>query len=337
MKALYKILYSSLGLSVPLRFSVGHRVPRRNREPQRRFSLHIRVIIVTAAICMFSCKEKTEAVNPGDYTCKALPSFVRDLGFNAKQSAFSTREKQMMGLVLIEYRDTGNKVYQHPSWREAGWLSVLQIDRHGNIFVAPAPFISVLDNPVSKQNILYKVDARNQQMLPFIELPLKDSSGNARNPFGITGIAYNCRNNLLYVSSISGSDITTERGCLYVIDASSKEIVDRYEGKDFFGLEAGVVNQQVKLLAGSTRTSEVYSFNLTSKGKLSGSPEKIIDLADLGPRGDDKVRKIVFQPDGTLVISGLQFTYNLIASTERPETNYFFRYNDQSGKWMLLQ
>jgi hypothetical protein len=296
-------------------------------------------IILTGAILAVvfsSCTQEEAKADPSQYTCKTLPSFVRGLGFDPRKSAFSTSEKQVMGLVLKEFNDTGNRIYQHPGWKQAGWLSVLQLDKFGNIFTAPAPFISVLDNPVAKQNTLYRVGANDQLMTAFIDLPLPtDSSG--RNPFGIMGIAYNCRNNLLYVSSIAGSDLQAEKGCLYVIDAATKEIIDRYEGKDFFGLEICIVGDKPMLLAGSTRTSQVFQFKLNSKGKLSSGPEQLIDLTGAGPRGDDKARKIVLNNDGVLVISGLQFSYNLIASTERPETTYYYKYDPDQGKWLAVQ
>lgn len=290
-------------------------------------------LVLTALLFFSSCKEKEQQAQPTDFICKTLPSFVRDVGFQPSRSAFSTAERQIMGLVLKEFTDTGGRTYQHPSWREAGWLSVLQLDRLGNIFVAPAPFISVLDNPVSKQNTLYIIKGTDQRMVPFIELPANiDTSG--RNPFGITGVAYNCRDHLLYVASVAGSDLHTEKGTLYVIDATTAKIIDRFEGKDFFGLEVGVAGEKPLLLAGSTRTSEVYSFEIGSNGKLRGAPQPAFDLSNMGPRGDDKARKIVFNTDGTITVSGLAFSYNLIASTERPETLYTFLYDTELKKWV---
>jgi hypothetical protein len=291
--------------------------------------------IALLAVVFSSCKEEGTKTDPAQYNCKTLPSFVRGLGFDPRKSAFSTSEKQVMGLVLKEFTDTGSRIYQHPGWKQAGWLSALRLDKFGNIFTAPAPFISVLDNPVQKQNILYRVGGNDQLMTAFIDLPVADS--NNRNPFGIMGIAYNCKDNLLYVSSVAGSDIQTERGCLYVVDAATKKIIDRHEGKDFFGLEICVIDGKPVLLAGSTRTSQVFSFALDSKGKLAGDPQPIIDLGNAGPRGDDKARKITWNDDGSLAVSGLQFSYNLIASTERPETIYYFYYEPQQQKWLLVK
>ena len=211
-----------------------------------------------------------------------------------------------------------------------------QLDKFGNIFTSPAPFISTLDNPVSKQNILYRVSATDQLMEAFIDLPVPDTT-TTRNPFGIMGIAYNCKDNLLYVASIAGSGIETERGCLYVIDAVSKKIIDKYEGRDFFGLEVCVIDGKPYLLAGSARTSQVFSFLLNSKGKLSSAPQLIIDLTNEGPRGNDKARKIIMNKEGVLVISGLHFNYNLVASTEIPETIYYFHYDESGKKWSFLK
>ena len=60
-----------------------------------------------------------------------------------------------------------------------------------------------------------------------------------------------------------------------------------------------------------------------------------LSLNGYGPRGDDKARKIKFS-NGTMLVNGISFNYNLQASSEKPETLYSFRWNINNKKWELL-
>src|SRR5262245_11357319 len=97
-------------------------------------------------VYLSSCKEKELELISNN--CKASPSFLRILsGFNPSKSYFSTSDVSRMGLVLVENSGTTYnpqlRYFQHPSWKKAGWLAPIQIDGEGNIYTAPAPFISV--------------------------------------------------------------------------------------------------------------------------------------------------------------------------------------------------
>jgi hypothetical protein len=292
-------------------------------------------LLFTFCLLQTSCKEET--VNAADYTCKALSPFVKNTGLDPARSAFSTSETRIMGLVLKEFSNNNSvpaKIYQHSSWKMGGWLSPIQIDKFGNIYTAPAPFISVLDNPIKNQNTIYKVNGTDGVMTEFIKLPMPDSLTN-RNPFGIVSIAFNCKKNILYVSSVAGSTAQKEMGCLYVIDLEKKAIVDKITGMDFFGIQLVVADDKLRLLSGSTRNSNIYSIKINGNGRFASQPEIVASIEGLGLRGDDKVKKIIFKGDGQIQVKGLEFNYNLIAPTEKQESTFNFIYDMDLQKWAL--
>jgi hypothetical protein len=244
-----------------------------------------------------------------------------------------------MGLVLQQSEQPGNpnarivKSSQHPSWKMGGWLAPILIDNDGNIYTAPAPFISVLDNPVSNQNTIYRVDGRTGIMEVFMKLPLTDTI-TVQNPFGIIGMILLCETNTLYVSTLSGSDRQHERGAIYAININAKKIIDKITATDAMGMGITYATGKKQLFFGTGRTSDIFSVTLNKKGKFSGSPQKEISLAGLGPNGDDKVRRIRTDQYGNLIIHGMSFNYNLIPQREKKETLYNFFYDAESKKWI---
>lgn len=287
-------------------------------------------------ITCFSCKEKQEEVNASDYQCKTMPAFIKSTGLNPSRVAFSTSEMRSMGLNLKEMPLDASlpaKTYQHPSWKTAGWLSPIQIDKTGNVFTAPAPFVNVLNNAAKDQNTIYKVSSSDGVLSEFFKLPWPKEP-NSRNPFGIVGLAYNCKNNILYVSTVAGSSPHEELGSIYAVDAATKQIVDEIKGQDFFGIQVVVAGGKLYLLAGSARSSDFYAVKLKSDGKFSGKAQLTGSIAGLGARGNDKVKKIIFIREDAIQVKGLEFDFNLIAPTEKQESLYEFYYDYEAGKWI---
>jgi hypothetical protein len=272
--------------------------------------------------------------------CKGNPSFIQSLGFDPRFSFFSTSEIRTMGLVLQQSDQPGNpkatitKTFQDPSWKKGGWLAPILLDEGGNIFTAPAPFISILDNPVANNNTIYRVDSKTGEMEEFLRLPLADSI-NADNPFGIIGMIYLCESGTLYVSSVAGSKRYEENGHIYAIDIKNKKIIDQLNHTDAMGMGITYITGKRKLFFGTGRNSDVLSVNLNSNGKFSGSPQKEFTLENLGARGDDKVRRIRTDQYGNLVVQGIEFNFNLIAPREKQETVYNFVYDAENKKWLL--
>jgi hypothetical protein len=296
------------------------------------------LLILVCSFVFYSCKEK--AVEFSANNCKRNPSFIRSMGFVPANSFFSTSDIRTMGLVLQQSEQPGNpfakiiKSSQHPSWRQGGWLAPILIDRNGNIYTAPAPFINILDNPITNQNTIYKVDEKTGVMDVFMKLPLTDTT-TIQNPYGIIGMILLCETNTLYVSTLSGSDRQHERGAIYAIDISTKKIIDRITATDAMGLGITYAAGKRQLFFGTGRSSNLFSVILNSKGKFSGKPLVEFSLEGLGPDGDDKVRRIRTDEFGNLIIHGMSFNYNLIPQREKKETLYNFYYDSGRKKWSI--
>jgi hypothetical protein len=290
-----------------------------------------------ACTVMLACRNNRIVYS--DNNCKLVPPFVGRLGFNTRNALFSTSEKKMMGLVLIESADPLNpqarviKKYQDSSWKKAGWLASIQLDEHGNIYTAPAPFISVLNNPASNQNTVYRVNGQNGHMDPFIKLPPPDSA-TSQNPYGILGMIYLCETGSLYISTVAGSNRHIEKGVLYQADAATGKISAKLTGMDILGMGIAYTGGERRLFLGSARSSDVYAVALDKEGNFSGKPALAFSLDGLGPRGDDKVRRIRTNKDGSLEVHGMEFNFNLIAPTEKQETVYRFVYDESQKKWI---
>lgn len=299
------------------------------------------LILLLSSAFIFSCKEKVNEDNVqtiGTIPCLAQPYYLSQTGLNPRTAALSTAEKKIKGLVLIEYNQDGNsfvrgKTWQHPSWSQHGWLGPIASDEKGNSYVAPVPVISVLDNPASEQNIVYKIDSRTAEMKPLIALPVTDSQSHD-NPYGLLGLYFDCHARILYASSVAGSDRDHEKGVIYAIDPEAGTVIDKLEGIDAIGLCVGGITGEKKLYLGSSRHPFIYSIGIDSKGKFTGALQQEISLDMLGPRGDDKARRLRFDKTGTMQVFGIEFNYNLTAASEKQESVYYFTYDAGTKKWI---
>lgn len=301
--------------------------------------------ILLIACCLLpvllnSCKE--EVVDFETNSCKGSPAFIQKMGFETRFSFLSTSDQKIMGLLLLQSEQPGNpnaritKSFQHPSWKKGGWLAPILIDDAGNIFTSPAPFINILDNPIANNNTIYRVDANTGEMQEFLWLPFEDSI-NSQNPYGIIGMVYLCETGTLYVSSVAGSRLHEENGHIYAIDVKNKKIIDQINNTDAMGMGISYASGKRQLFFGTGRNSDVKSITLNAAGKFSGKPEFAFTLQNLGTRGDDKVRRIRSDQSGNLIVSGIEFNFNLIAPREKQETVYNFVFDDEAKKWVYQQ
>jgi hypothetical protein len=309
------------------------------------FKNKILTLFMLAIFCMgfifflHSCKEEEVVFQNNE--CKRQPAFIKALGFNPDRSALSTSEKKNIGLALIEFNkpgDTSNggrKMYQHPSWKIGGWLGPIQLDPNGNCFTGPVPVINLLDNPPARQNMIYRVDAQTGEMKVFASLPAAENIP-VNNPYGILGFTYLCESNTLYASTVLGSTREKENGFIYALDANTGKVIDKMPGADVLGMGISYASGKRVLYFGSARTPDVFSVELTKEGRFSGNPGLEFSLAGMGPRGDDKARKIRFDKNGNMQVFAIEFNYNLTAPTEKQESIYNFIWDDNLKKWIVL-
>lgn len=288
-----------------------------------------------------SCKQREETITGVQYIadCKRLAAFIQSTGFDKRRTAFSTAERKTKGLALVEFPLTAQeqkRIYQHPSWKMAGGMGPLAISEDGSVYAAPIPIVNVFENKPEKQNIIYRVDPASGEMKSFIELPLAKNP-SPENPYGILGLSYDCETGILYAATVSGSTRADEVGRIYSIQTrKTAKVIDQIDNIDVMGIDLAYFNEQKTLFLGKARSSNVFSVAVNDDGRFMSKPVLQLNLAGLGPRGDDKARKLRFDKSGNLVVFGVEFNYNLIAPSEKQETMYSFQYNITSQRWENL-
>ena len=79
---------------------------------------------------------------------------------------------------------------------------------------------------------------------------------------------------------------------------------------------------------------EGFAVDLADNGKFISKPTIVFSIENMGLRGDDKIRKIVYNnKDNTLTINSLEFNFNLAAVLNKPETNFKLKYDLEKKSW----
>lgn len=333
---------------VSANFQSLNRMPKKRKRKSSPVRLNSRwiwgvgiVIIVGAVtVAVFYINSSEEKLSPrfglgGVTYCQVVPKFALEMGYDV--SAIMSTNETTKGLFIydrpLEVGQPLTNVYQHPSWDDAGYLGTPINDELGNIYVAPAPRVNLYDNPPEQQNTIYRVDTDTGEMTEFIKLP-SVVPPSSENPFGILGLAYDCDTNSLYATSISGSDREKEVGVIYQIDLDSAEIVSQLKNIDAFGVS--VFNRALgkRLYFGLARKSEVWSVGLDSEGRIKGKPRFEFSMVGWGTDGDDKARRIAFRKSDEMIVRGSLFNFNLLAGSERQQTDYPLRYDPVQDIWL---
>ncbi len=274
----------------------------------------------------------------GAARCATNPAFVRTFGFDPQLAALSTSERHVRGLALVEIGPRGDvsqkgRIFSHPSWSVGGHLGPISRSADGTVYVAPVPVISVYFNESSRQNDLYRVDPVTGVMTRALSLPAAQPPDET-NPYGILGLALDCDTNSLYVSSVMGSTRDREVGRIFRIDLAKNSVADTFDNVDVMGI--GVFNgaNGKRLYVGRARNSKIESIALDDAGNFKGGLRPELSLEGMGPRGDDRARRISFSIDNVMQVQGIEFGFNLIAPTEKQETQYRFRYENAADRWV---
>jgi hypothetical protein len=270
--------------------------------------------------------------------CKKMPKYIQQAGFlPGKPFGFSVAEKGVVGLSLVQFPSVGvsYKRFSLPSWSAAGHLGAVVTDQNGNNYVAPRPFINTLKNDPEKQNIIYRVDGVSGLMAEYIKLPI--GSHPVAQPFGLMGLTYDCESEVLYASSVSGSDTNKERGSIYAIQTNRDATIQAVlSDLDAMGVGVAYFEGRKNLFYGKARSSDIYRIELDKKGGFVGQPIFVNSIALLGDRGDDKPRKIKFDAAGNMVVSGVVFNFNLSNSADFYENLYTFQWRSDQKEWELI-
>ncbi len=273
-------------------------------------------------------------------SCKGIPKFLVTMGFDMSRSGFSSQEKKQIGVVAIEYRNPQNansertKSYQDPSWKVCGYAGTITTAKNGNTYVLPKANVNMLYNHPKDQNTIYVIDSYTGKMTSWYSIPMPKIPFE-KNANGLMSSFYDCEMDELIVSTIAGSDYQNEIGKLYSININTKELQTLIENQDIMGVLSLRKESQKIILYGLCRKSEIWSVQVNNKNIPISKPKLEIDLSGLGPRGDDKARKMKQNPDGSIAIFGVPFYYNLTAPVQRQESIYIYQYNMIESKWKL--
>ncbi len=264
--------------------------------------------------------------------CRSNPRFLQGRRDFTSRAFFSTSERFLKGLVLMENGDPP-RTWQHPSWSQFGWLAGIHYDEKGNVYSVPAPRINVFDNKPEEQNRVLKVDSMTGEMKVLANLPAA-APINEQNPYGALGVAYDCETRLLYVSSMAGSTRSKEVGRIFAIDPDTGAVKFTRNATDAIGLHLFKIGGEKRLYFGRVRDSDIVSVVVDKSGAFVGEPRVEISLEGLGPRGDDHARRISFTPTNEMLVWGIEFSVNLVAPTEKQETLYRFRFDAATKRWV---
>ena len=250
---------------------------------------------------------------PIGLSCAAFPPFAERQGFT-NRAALDTSDTHQPGMRLIEPGAAGQlpRVFQDPSWVQAGFLGVPVRDTAGNIYVAPAPQTSLILNPPGQQTRIYKIDGTTGQMALFATVPAAQPP-SGENPFGILGLAVDCQTNSLYAASVAGSTRQQEIGRIARIDLRTGQITSQIDGIDGFGLAVGREKDVPggRLYIARARTPDIQSIALDKDGSLVGRPVPELAFGSLLDDGDGRVRRLSLATNGTLALTITPFVYTL--------------------------
>lgn len=272
--------------------------------------------------------------------CSGFPKFVHTLELKQSQWAFSTSSSKELGISIISLAKSGKRgdhdnevLYRHETWDDFGYLGAIARDRLGNIFVAPTAKVNSLHNPKENQNTLMVISSDNGILQPFVTLTTKNNYATY-NPFGIIGLHYDCGSDKLIASTLYHSTEQNELGEIFVIDPNDKTYRQIIKNVDAMGVAVFHSPESTFLLYASARDSRIMAVELTNELKAIGSPREVFNLAGLGPRGDDKGRKIVVKSN-IVEIYGTSFFFNLSAPSVIGENKYTLKYEPSINSFTL--
>lgn len=271
-------------------------------------------------LAIFNCLAQAQT------NCAKTPSFALNAGYSAP--ILSTSDRMRGGMVLFKQGANGQMIepYQHPSWKRAGRLGGFVVTERGEIFVVPVPNVNTLENPPERQNILQRVAPENGDMGDFATIAVTVPPSQT-NPYGLVGIAYDCKRRLIYLTTLSGSDPKTERGKVVVISADSGAQLDELSAIDGIGIGVFDGDEHFAII-GSARSSELYRVELGQDGRFISKPAVVARLDDLNIQ---RARKIRFRA-GEMIVETTEFYYNLVAQTEFEVLSKSFKIQELSPK-----
>jgi hypothetical protein len=235
-------------------------------------------------------------------------------------------QKRYKGIVLY-YGRGGEKAYHPKAWERFEHFSTYTVDKEGNLFLVPMPYISIRPSTFNLLSNLYKIDTNTGELSIFMHFD--DIKASPNNPYGLNAIAYDCEDDTIWVSAIDESTYDVQKGVIYHIDPKQKKILQRFEGYDALSLAVAKADKGKYLFFGSARDSGLYSIKIENT-HLVGNPQKLFSIEN----PEEHIRKIKIKANNKLEIQTIPFTYALIAeSSKKDRIVYNVEYRHE--KWHI--
>jgi hypothetical protein len=260
-------------------------------------------------------------------SCAIAPKFLKDMHIPSPY-LIDLSQKKYRGIALYYGKGLHN-VLHAKQWEEYGHFSTYSVDKKGNIYLAPMPFISIEKKTFMRQKSIYRLSSRTGIVTPF--MTLDDIVPNKNNPYGISAIAYDCSDESLWVAAIDETDYRHEKGVIYHIDIKQKRVLNKIEGFDALSLTLMQSSKGKYLLAGSARDSGLYAFAILNHSiQLPAMP--LLKLPD----ATQHIRKIRVSNTNTLMLESIEFNYSLIVQTTREDRMVTYATWEEEGeKWKM--
>jgi hypothetical protein len=252
--------------------------------------------------------------------CRSTPQFTADpavLTVASDQGAGAANvpgalalstEGREKGLALIT--GEAQALYQHATWDDAGYLGAIAYDQEGNIYAAPTPRLSLVDNPLAGVTTLWRVDSATAAMRPFVTLP---GTANERNPFGVLGLFYACDTDTLYAGTVIGSTPSSEHGGVIAVHLAEGTTYPILSDLDVMGVLVVRQGGRLMLYAGLARSPDIVAVPLDEQGQAAGPVTPLIDLMQAGATPQERARKLRLV-NGVLLADLVPFNFSLQSS-----------------------
>jgi len=261
-------------------------------------------------------------------SCSQIPSFLYKLGIT--RPVIDLSQMHHKGIAFY-YGAKFNKVLHKKEWERYDALGTYTIDNLGNIYLTPAPFISIRASTFNLQKAIYKLDSKSGVLSRW--MVIDEVKPNSTNPYGLISIVFDCSNSTLIASSIDESNYKEQKGVIYQINPKNREIINRVEGFDALTINILHTKDSKYLIAGSARDNGVYTFAFNGD-KLNSKAFKLFEL----PNPRLRVRKIKVIGKNRLKIEAIKFNYSLVAETNKKQRfEYIATYNPTNSTWNIAE
>lgn len=263
-------------------------------------------------------------------SCARHPQFLSTLNVT-HPITIDLSQQQFKGLAFL-YGKNFSQVIHPKSWENFEHFSTYALDKQGNVFLAPMPFISIKPTTFNLQKNIYKLDSLTGRISIFIHFD--EVLPSASNPYGIVSLVYDCTDETLWVSAIDESNYREEKGVIYHVDIKSKEILQKVEGTDALTLRLLKSKNGKFLLAGSARKNALYAFKIEQQKIVKDSKIKLLEL----PSANERIRKIKIKKENILELQTIPFSYTLVAETsdKKERKEYEVEWDDKGSQFRVM-